>query len=329
MSRHVKRLCVMIIALAVLGVIGMVSYGALMYRMPGPSTRNVTVLVQKGMPLKAIAAEFEERGLIDRPLVFMILAKVTENRRYLKAGEYAFPPDISIRDILAKMRGGDVVIRKVTLPEGITTYQALELIRQADGLVGEVPGDIAEGALLPETYHFTYGDTRAEVVQRIQKRMKETIDALWPTRQPDLPFTTIEQALTLASIVEKETGVPEERKRVAAVFINRLRKGIPLQSDPTVIYAIAGGGYDLGRLLTRKDLQYASPFNTYYAVGLPPHPIANPGKASIEAVLQPMETDEYYFVATGDGGHRFARTLQEHNNNVIQYRKKLRELKAP
>ncbi len=329
MSRHVKRLCVMLVALAVLGAIGIGLYGTLSYTMPGPSTRNVTVLVAKGMSLKAMATEFEQRGLIERPLVFMILAKLTERGRYLKAGEYAFPSEVSIHDILTQMRKGDVVIRKVTLPEGITTYQALELIRQADGLVGEVPADVKEGALLPETYHFTYGDTRADVVKRIEKRMQEAIDALWPNRQPDLPFTTIEQALTLASIVEKETGVPEERKRVAAVFINRLRKGMPLQSDPTVIYAIAGGGYDLGRLLTRKDLQYASPFNTYYTAGLPPHPIANPGKASIEAVLNPMETDEYYFVATGDGGHRFARTLDEHNNNVIQYRKKLRELKTP
>jgi UPF0755 protein len=219
------------------------------------------------------------------------------------------------------LRAGKPFTRRLTLPEGLTSAEAVVLINGAEALDGDAGETPVEGSLLPETYHYVRGDLRTELVRRMQRSLDETIDELWPRRAEDLPLADKREAIILASIVEKETGIPEERPRVASVFVNRLRAGMRLQSDPTVAYGISGGSGPLGRALTRQDLQTPSPYNTYLNDGLPPGPISNPGRAAIEAVLNPADTKFLYFVASGNGGHAFAKTLEEHNRNVEQWRK--------
>jgi len=214
---------------------------------------------------------------------------------------------------------GRVIIHKITVAEGLTVQQIVQLLNNEKSLDGDVTGAIAEGSLLPETYHFTYGDKRRDLIKRMQTDMSAQLAALWKSRKEGLPFTTPEQALVLASIVEKETGVDGERGRVASVFINRLRKGMKLQSDPTVAYGL----HKSGEGLTLDDLRTPTPYNTYVIDGLPPTPIANPGHAAILAVLNPPDTNDLYFVATGNGGHNFAATLDAHNANVRAYREKM------
>ena len=212
------------------------------------------------------------------------------------------------------------MVRRLTIAEGITSAEALEEIEHADGLEGAIKETPAEGSLLPETYSFSWGDSREAMVRRMQKAMSETLEALWQARAPDLALETPEEALVLASIVEKETAKAEERPRVAEVFLNRLRHRMRLQSDPTVVYALTHGKGALGRALTHADLNSGSRYNTYLVDGLPPTPIGNPGKASIMAVLHPAAGDDLYFVADGSGGHVFAKTLAEHNHNVARLR---------
>jgi UPF0755 protein len=211
---------------------------------------------------------------------------------------------------------GDTILHKLTIPEGLSVKQIEALMAKADGLEGEFPAGVAEGSVMPDTYFYSRGESRREKIVKMQQAMREYTNALWEKRQPDLPLASLQEAIILASIVEKETGVAEERGRIAAVFVNRLRKGMKLQTDPTVIYAATDGRYDLGRPLLRSDLQTPHPYNTYMIDGLPPGPIANPSRASIEAVLNPPASDELFFVSTGNGAHRFASTLEGHNQNV-------------
>lgn len=230
------------------------------------------------------------------------------------------------------IREGRVYDRKITFPEGMTSHQIIALLNATADFTGDAVTTIPpEGSLLPETYHYTGADTRQKIVDQMSVAMTKTIDELWPARSGDLPFKTIEEAIVLASIVEKETGVAHERKKVAGVFINRLRRGMPLQSDPTVIYGMTNGAIQnegqgpIGRRLLTKDLQEHTAYNTYMNAGLPPGAIANPGRESIEAVLHPEIHDFIYFVADGSGGHAFGRTLTEHNANVAKWRKFRRE----
>jgi UPF0755 protein len=226
--------------------------------------------------------------------------------------------------IVVMIANGRVLQHKITIPEGLTVRDITKLLQAEPALDGDVPAGIADGSLLPETYMFTHGFKRAELIAQMQKAMRTTLDAMWAKRRNGLPLDTPEKALVLASVVEKETGVPNERGHVASVFVNRLRKGMKLQSDPTVTYGMeqAMGG-PLGRPLTTVDLHTETPFNTYVIEALPPSPICNPGKASIEAVLNPPDTDDLYFVATDKGGHKFAPSLEEHNRNVQLYRSRI------
>ncbi len=291
------------------------------YEEPGPLTEETTVVVPKGVGVQTIAQQLTDAGVIASPLVFRIGARIQEADSTLRAGEYAFPAGISAADVVALLSSGKTVVRRMTVPEGLTSAQVLALVAETPGLTGAVGPPPGEGTLLPETYHFSHGDSRADLIARMREAMKAELDRLWASRDPGLPIETPEQAVILASIIEKETAVEAERRRVAAVFVNRLRKGMLLQSDPTTIYAVTGGSGPLNRRLTRKDLAIESPYNTYFSPGLPPGPIANPGSASLAAALGPIESNEFYFVADGTGGHAFARTLEQHERNVARWRK--------
>lgn len=291
------------------------------YKKPGPLTEETAVIVPKGAGVRAIAEQLAAAGVIASPLVFRLGVRIQEAEADLRAGEYAFPAAISARDVVQLLKSGKTMVRRLTVPEGLTTAQVLELVAETPELTGETGPSPGEGTLLPETYHFSHGDTRVAVIGRMRDAMKAELDALWATRAPGLPLETPEQAVILASIIEKETAVPDERRRVAAVFVNRLRKGMLLQSDPTTIYALTNGSGPLDRPLTRKDLATASPYNTYVSPALPPGPIANPGRDSLVAALNPLDSDEFYFVADGNGGHAFARTLAEHERNVARWRR--------
>lgn len=310
-------------------VIGALAFwwAAAQFTAPGPLAANKVVMIESGTGLRGIASKLESEGAVKNGTIFIFGARILGAQSALQAGEYEIQAGMSARDIMNMMRNGDIVGRKITIREGLTSYEVIALLKGIDDLQQVDVSLPKEGTLLPETYQYTSQDNTQDLVQRMETDMQKTIDELWETRAADLPFKTKEEAITLASIVEKETGVAEERRRVAGVFINRLKRGIPLQTDPSVIYAITRGRHKsdgkgpLGRRLLSKDLEIDSPYNTYKYAGLPPGPIANPGRASIEAVLNPEQHDYLYFVADGTGGHVFSKTLAEHNANVAKWRK--------
>ena len=296
------------------------SFYSLLYEQSGIPDSSV-VLVEKGENLTQIARRLKKDDLISSVSVFKVAARLLGKATQLKAGEYRIPAYSSIKEILDILVSGQTVVRRVTIPEGKTSQQIFEILVQTNGLTGNLPVIPPNGALLPETYTFSYGMPRKIIVKRMLSGMQRTIDELWPDRDDDLPYTTKEEALVLASIIEKETSVGSERPRIAGVFINRLRKGMRLQTDPTVIYAVTNGTMELKRRLTYADLKKPHPFNTYVNKGLPPAPICNPGRESIKAVLRPQKTDEIYFVADGTGGHVFARSFDEHRRNIANWKK--------
>ena len=308
--------------LATLGLLLLVVVGAgwtfWSYAGPGPAARAgaTTVILPRGAGVAKIADTLADAGVIRSKPLFLLAAKI--GGASLKAGEYEIPSRASIAGILTKLRAGRTVRHLVTVPEGWTSEMAAEAVARSPVLEGEAVAP-PEGSLLPETYEVRRGEDRAQVLARMRKAQSRLLAQLWPARQPGLPFTTPQQAVTLASIVEKETALAEERPRIAAVYINRLRAGMRLESDPTTIYGISRGR-PLGRGITRAELAAATPYNTYQMSGLPPTPIANPGKAALEAVLDPPQTDELFFVANGQGGHVFAATFAEHQKNVARWR---------
>ncbi|PZO87197.1 MAG: endolytic transglycosylase MltG [Micavibrio aeruginosavorus] len=294
---------------------------------PGPLTAEKMILIERGKGVSAIADKLAQEGVISSALIFKIVTKLDTDQRPLKAGEYQFLPAVSMTETVKMMRDGRIYDRKITFPEGVTSWQVVEALKKQADMSGEIPEIPPEGTLLPDTYHYINQEDRAGILTKMKEAMDKTLAELWEGRTQNLPVSTPQEALILASIVEKETGVADERKRVAGVFVNRLRTGMPLQTDPTVIYGMTMGKIQtdgqgpIGRRLLTKDLATDTPYNTYLNVGLPPGPIANPGRASIEAALHPEEHDFYYFVADGKGGHVFARTLAEHNRNVASWRK--------
>ena len=325
-----KKFLLFITCMTIFGMIAVaaaISYVYSAANRPGPLAETKIILIEYGQGIAGIAEKLESENVISSALVFKIAAGVQKSKGSLKAGEYEFTPAITTNSIIEQLRLGKVYDRKITFPEGLTSHQIVKSLNENDTLSGTIDEIPKEGSLLPETYHFIKGDSRADIIAQMSSAMTRTIDELWPTRVNDLPVKTIEEAITLASIVEKETGVASERAKVAGVFINRLRQGMPLQSDPTIIYAMTEGNMQdegqgpIGRRLLTKDLDTVSPYNTYLNPGLPPTPIANPGRESIEAVLHPEIHDYIYFVADGTGGHVFARTLTEHNTNVAKWRK--------
>jgi peptidoglycan lytic transglycosylase G len=318
--RRDARIAVASIVLAALLAVAGALYVADRYQRPGPLASATSIIVPKGAAVPQIAQLLEAADVITEPLIFRLGARLEGLDASLRAGEYRFPPAVSMQQALAMLRQGDTVVRRVTVPEGMMSRQVVSLLAEAEGLEGELAAVPLEGALLPETYGYSWGDSRSDMIRRMSSAMSTTLDELWANRAEGLPLASPREAVILASIVEKETGVPEERPRVAAVFINRLRLGMKLQADPTVSYAVHGASAP-PRPLTFADLQHPSPYNTYLVEALPPGPIANPGRASLQAVLRPVQSDELFFVADGSGGHVFARTLDEHNRNVARWRK--------
>tara|TARA_R110001592_G_scaffold141938_4_gene363887 strand:- start:3132 stop:4115 length:984 start_codon:yes stop_codon:yes gene_type:complete len=287
----------------------------------GPHAADEIVLIPPGSHIQAIATTLVERGIIRSDLLFRLAGRLGKADRALKSGEFRIPARASVTGVLQVLTRGETVARTFTIPEGLTVAEALEIVAKAEGLMGPLPAPPDEGRLLPETYHYAYYDTKIQAVRRMEQAMDAALTKAWAGRDEGLPLNSPAEALVLASIVEKETGVASERARVAGVFLNRLRKGMKLQSDPTVIYGVTQGKVPLGRDLTRADLDAPTPWNTYAVTGLPPTPIANPGLAAIDAVLHPEATKDLYFVADGTGGHAFAKTLMEHNRNVARWRK--------
>jgi len=303
-----------------------VSAGILFHRFdaPGPLAGPAIIVVPQGAGVSAVAGLLARHGVIRGALVFEAGVRISGNGGRLRAGEYEFPGRVSARDIMDMLTSGRILVRRLTVPEGRTVAQVYELVSIAYGLSGNLGPIPDEGTLLPDTYHYTYGDERAALILRMSQAMTETITRLWRDRAPDLSLQSPHEAVILASVVERETGQAEERARVAGVFYNRLARNMPLQSDVTVAYGAAlDAGVDsrvLSRPLSRGDLKRPGPYNSYLNRGLPPGAIANPGAAALYAVLHPEKTDALYFVADGTGGHAFASTLAEHNRNVRRWR---------
>jgi len=282
---------------------------------PGPAMAPVSVVIPKGTTSADIGALLKESDAIESSWLFLLATRLS-GRQSLLAGEYNFPARASLASIIEMMHRGQTVVRKVTIAEGLTVFQVLAQLRITEGLTGNAGLVPEEGSLLPQTYFFSLGDSREALLLRMTHAMNETIDDLWRHRAPNAPLNNKIDAIILASVVERETAIPEERAHIAAVFYNRLKLHMKLQSDPTVIFAVSNAEGLLDRPLTRDDLSVKSPYNTYQVDGLPPGPICNPGRASLEAVLHPAVSDDLYFVADGSGGHVFAKTLSEHNRNV-------------
>lgn len=285
----------------------------------GPLAQDKVVIIPRG-GVRATADLLTREGVIDQPYLFVAGALLLKARNDLKYGEYRFPKSASLRDVVDIMMEGKVVQHAFTTVEGLTSGQIVQRLLENDVLAGNIREIPREGTLLPETYRFTRGTTREQMIQRMQQAQRRAVQEIWQHRVPDLPIKTPEQLVVLASIIEKETSKPEERTRVAAVFINRLRQKMKLQSDPTIIYGLVGGKGSLGRPIQKSEIEQPTPYNTYVIDGLPPGPIDNPGRASLEAAANPARTKELYFVADGTGGHVFSDTYEQHQRNVARLR---------
>ena len=292
---------------------------------PGPLAATKNVVIPRGAGPQTMAKLLNDEGVLNHPRLFRIALMIDPTPRPIKAGEYEVPAHVSMWSLLELLQSGKQVQRRLTVIEGMTTAEVVDLVRKTEALSGEITLDLKEGDLLPETYFFAREDTRDGLLMRMKEAMDKTLDEAWRKRAAGLPLANRRDALTLASIIEKETAVPAERTRVAAVYINRLRRRMKLDSDPTTIYGLTLGKVPFNRELTRADLQSNSPYNTYVVTGLPPGPICNPGRASIMAAVNPARDRALYFVADGQGGHAFANTLAEHNRNVERWRQIQRE----
>jgi len=297
-----------------------VYFGKERFDAPGPLAADKVVNIPRGLGIRDISSLLEREGVINQPLVFVGGVLIMKARGGLKHGEYQFTKHASLADVVDTIIEGRVVQHSITVAEGLTSEQIVARLLEDTDLEGQIKDIPREGTLLPETYKFTRGMTREQILQRMQRDDRRVAEEVWEHRSPDLPLKTLDQLVTLASIVEKETGRPDERSRVASVFINRLKNKMKLQSDPTIIYGLVGGKGSLGRPIMKSEIEQKTPYNTYVIDGLPPGPIANPGRASLEAVANPARTKDLYFVADGSGSHVFSETYDQHQKNVARLR---------
>jgi UPF0755 protein len=299
---------------------GALFVGKSRFEAPGPLAEDKVVIIPRGLGTRDIADQLQREGIIDQPWVFIGGVVVMKARDGLKFGEYKFPAHASLREVVDTITEGKVVQHVLTLAEGLTSEQIVARLLQDDALAGPIKEVPREGTLLPETYKYTRGTSRESILLRMQQASQRMLEEAWERRTQGLPLKSPEDLLTLASIVEKETGRPDERTRVAAVFVNRIKQKMRLQSDPTIIYGLTGGKGSLGRPILKSEIEQHTPYNTYVIDGLPPGPIANPGRASLEAAANPARTKEIYFVADGTGGHVFAENYEQHQKNVAKLR---------
>jgi UPF0755 protein len=310
-----------ILLVAMLGTAGAYYYGKQKLEAPGPLQEDKVVNIPARSGMSDIADTLQREGVIDNNRwAFIGAVFALKARSDLKPGEYQFQKNASLRDVIGTIVDGKVVQHAITIPEGLTSEQIVGRLTDNDIFAGSVHEIPREGTLLPETYKFPRGTTRDQVIARMQQAQKRIVAEIWEHRNPDIPVKTPEQLVTLASIIEKETGKADERSRVAAVYVNRLRQKMKLQSDPTIIYGLVGGKGTLGRPIKRSEITQPSPYNTYVVDGLPPGPIANPGRASLEAAANPARTRDLFFVADGTGGHSFTETYDQHQKNVAKLR---------
>jgi UPF0755 protein len=309
-------------ALVLISVVvgGALYVGRQHFEAPGPLAADKVVIIPRGLGIRDIADLLQREGVIDQPYVFIGGVLVLKARGDLKSGEYQFSKGASLADVVTTIIENKVVQHTLTIPEGLTSEQIVAKLLEADTLSGQIKEIPREGTLLPETYKFTRGMSREQIVQRMQQAHQHLLQEVWEHRMPDLPIKTPEQLVVLASIVEKETGKADERSRVASVFVNRLKDKMKLQSDPTIIYGLTGGKGTLGRPIMKSEIEQPTPYNTYVIDGLPPGPIANPGRASLEAAANPARTKDLFFVADGTGGHVFSETYEQHQKNVARLR---------
>ncbi|MDM9619906.1 endolytic transglycosylase MltG [Rhizobium sp. S96] len=299
-------------------------YAISAYQEPGPLEANTNFIVRNGAGITEIASNLERNNIVSDARVFRYLtATHLDEGESLKAGEYEIKAHASMNDIMELLKSGKSILYSVSFPEGLSVRQMFNRMNEDAVLEGDLPATLpAEGSLRPDTYKFSRGTKRAEIIEQMAAAQQKLVEQVWDKRDPALQLKSKEELVTLASIVEKETGVPDERAHVASVFLNRLAKGMRLQSDPTIIYGLFGGdGKPTDRPIYQSDLKKDTPYNTYVIKGLPPTPIANPGRDALEAVANPWKTQDLYFVADGSGGHVFAATLEEHNANVKRWRK--------
>lgn len=308
----------------VLAVISIILIGHLLFiylMLPGPLMEKTVIIIEPNTHTRDIAQNLHDAGVIRYKFLFKVIAQFYSKFRHpLMSGEYEFTKRITPLQVIRILKSGKSIVHKLVIAEGLTVSEIMGKLDAEYRLIGSINENITEGFLMPSTYFYSFRDHRGTIVARMKDFMSKTLDELMPKLSPDSPLKTRTEVLTLASIVEKEALYDDEKPRIAAVFINRLKKKMKLQADPTTIYAITLGKYKLDHPLTRKELKIASPYNTYHVIGLPPTPIACPGKKSIEAVVSPMKTNELYFVVNGTGRHNFAPSLEAHNDNVVQYK---------
>ncbi|MBR7651148.1 endolytic transglycosylase MltG [Brucella oryzae] len=328
-SRHARSQIVVfmnfmlsLVVLVLLGASALFYFGKMQFDGQGPLTAETTFLVKRGAGISEVSNSLESRDIVSDARIFRYGMRTLGHENDLKAGEYAIPAGATMRDVMNILISGKSIMYPLTIPEGLTVKQIFDRISVDPTLVGDMPKDMPpEGSLFTDTLNFTRGTTRSEIIDRMVASQKKLVDDSWAKRNPDLPIKDKNEFVTLASIVEKETGIASERPHVASVFVNRLKKGMRIQSDPTIIYGLFGGaGKPSDRPIFKSDIEKPTPYNTYVINGLPPTPIANPGKAALEAVANPLDTEDLYFVADGTGGHVFSKTLQEHNANVRKWR---------
>lgn len=312
-----------VITFLAVAAVALVYYAFREYQQPGPLAEDTTFIVREGAGISEIAESLQRRDIVSNARIFKTVTQFMGDDQKSRHGEYAIKANASMLEIMDILKSGKSIQYSVTLPEGLTVKQMFKKIAADPNLDGDLPAELpAEGTLRPDTYKFTRGSKRTAVLAQMSSSQSRILDEVWEKRDKDLPIASKEEMLILASIVEKETGKSDERPQVASVFLNRIKKGMRLQSDPTIVYGLFGGdGKPVDRELTRADIDKSTPYNTYRIDGLPPTPIANPGRAALEAVANPSRTDYLYFVADGSGGHAFATTLDEHNENVKRWRK--------